>query len=300
MSVHIPVLLQEALDYLNVKKGDNYLDCTFGGGGHTKAILERGGKVTGLDRDMEAIEREHPWKKDFKDDLGLVHSNFEEIDRIEFDTKFQGVLVDLGVSSDQIDNLERGFSFNSPKLDMRMDQSEKLTAEKIINTYSESDLSRVLRIGGVQSPGKMIKMIIRERPITEAKVIVDIARRCQTPAELKKTRNPATLLFQGLRIEVNQEIKAIKGLLSSIPKIIAPSGRLVIISFHSMEDKLITNQLRAWQNGEVVRRGVVINKLGKLLTPKAVVASDQELDTNPRSRSALLRCFEFFEEGVYE
>ncbi|MCL4125011.1 UNVERIFIED_CONTAM: hypothetical protein GTU68_052477 [Idotea baltica] len=277
---------KESLEYLEAGDGGDFLDCTFGGGGHAKRILEANpvNKVIALDCDLNAIERAESFKSSFKERFELFHSNFSEIENLLAGKKFKGILADLGISTDQLTE-DRGFSFQeNSDLDMRMNQSESLSANQVINEYPENELFKVLKVGGVgKEARKIVKGIVKERPIEDIQQLVSVIRRNTIQSELHKKRNPATTIFQAIRIEVNQEFASIKKFLKVIPRFIEKKSRLVVISFHSLEDKLITSAMRESE----------VPSLGKLLTKKAIRPSVEEVNSNPASRSALLRVFEF-------
>lgn len=299
-TVHIPVLRNEVVSYLKAHEGGNFLDCTLGGAGHTKALLDAHPQntVVAIDRDRRAIERAQSWQHSYGERFTLHHADFSELPAVIGMTRFSGVLADLGLSTDQLEE-ERGFSFNDRvRLDMRMDSRSTLTAETIVNEYGERELFVLLREGGVGSEAKFIaRAIVRARPIADARALGEIVRGAVRNTG-GKTVHPATVVFQALRIAVNQEFAQIRALLDLAPRIASAGGRLAVISFHSLEDKLVTATMRRWQAGEQYPpnwRGSRNEKpvLGKLLTKKALMAGDEELGLNPSARSARMRVFEF-------
>jgi len=300
-SVHIPVLLKESIDYLKASS-ENYhtfLDCTAGGGGHSKQILDSKDTniVYSMDRDVKAIERLNSKFADYKERSKIIHSSFGKIMK-NIDQKFDGILADLGISSDQLAE-DRGFSFSDSNLDMRMDTSNSTkTAKEIINNYNFNSLYRIFKIGGIKKEAsKLVKFIIENRNFNTAEELKEAVTRFYTTNKWTKKTNPATLVFQSLRIEVNGEFAEIKALLNQIPQIINKKGRVVIISFHSSEDKLIASTFRQWQNGDSLPPGWGTpekKRLGNMITSKAVVPTLEEIESNPRSRSSLMRIFEFF------
>lgn len=297
-SVHVSVLLEEVVDFLRAKDGGAFLDCTLGGGGHTQAMLEANklNLVTAIDRDMHAIKRAEK-KFEGNERVRLVHASFAELTNAMQGEVFDGVLADLGMSTDQLKG-ERGFSFDSNSaLDMRMDTSQGLTAADLVNDSEPRELFRIFKRGGVKEEAKrLVSEIINNRPIESTKALAAIAR-AVWPAGKKTTKDPATTVFQALRIEVNREFEQLEALLNAAPSLVKPGGRLAIISFHSLEDQAVAKVMRKWQAGDTApawwpkERGE--QPLGRLLTKKAVLPSDEETERNPASRSAMLRVFEF-------
>ena len=305
-TVHKSVLLNESLEYLQAHKQGRYLDCTLGGGGHTRAILEANHKniVYGTDRDLAAIERAKSLAKDFPDRFIAKHASFSDVALVLAGEKFDGIIADLGISSDQLLS-GRGFSFkDDSSLDMRMNIAEGITAGELVNNFSLQDLLRVLRKGGVkQQAMKIAHAIIDGRPYSNAKQLAD---QINTVARMKngKKTNPATTTFQAIRIEVNQELKQIEELLAQLPKLAAKNARVVILCFHSLEDKLVARQFRSWSRRDTTpalwvseKKQDVAEPLGKILTAKAVLPDVEEIGSNPRARSARLRSFYFGEEN---
>ncbi len=293
---------KEALEYLKASLGGTFLDCTLGGAGHTKAILDanKDNKVFAIDRDVFAIERAEEFLKSEKDRVFFYNTEFSKVSSLFENKKFDGVLVDLGLSTDQLKE-ERGFSFNDESsLDMRMNQSAKLTAYSVVNETEYKELFVILKKGGVgKEASAIVKAIIKNRPINSAKSLAEIIKSATYKFFKNKKTNPATVTFQAIRIAVNGEFEEIKTLLESIPDIIKPSGRLVVISFHSLEDKIVTSTMRSWQRGDDVLQRLQFatfeNKSkGTLITKKAVMPLEQEIEKNPASRSSLMRVFEFF------
>ena len=297
---HVPVLLREVLDYLGQENYSDYLDCTLGGGGHSEAILgqRESIKVTALDRDSDAIERTRERLSTFKEKVNILNLPFSKVGEEFEENSFDAVLADLGMSTDQLYS-GRGFSFQDEEaLDMRMDSSEELTASEIVNNWDESQITRALSKGGVGNTAKRFaKAIVKSRPIESSKQLASVISQA-TPAKLAATKSshPATVVFQALRIAVNNELAEIEALLDALPKVVRPGGRAAIICFHSLEDKFVAKRMRSWEGekgpanwpGASERPGI-----GKLLTRKAVTPSESEVAANPASRSALLRVFEF-------
>lgn len=298
---HISVLADEVLAWLRAENEGVFFDGTFGGGGHTKQILLKNSNSTvfGCDRDERAIKRGEEIQKEYYPRLRLIHKSFAEaLDEIP-EQKFDGMLLDLGLSTDQLYE-GRGFSFrDSSTLDMRMDERASKTAAQILNDSTESELKKLLKIGGV---GKEIRWvlpaIIRGRPFTTAKELAD-AIAANTPARERGDSHPATVVFQALRIAVNQEFDELRSFLEKAPSHAKQSARLAIISFHSLEDEMVTKTMRGWEQGGDTApawypgANLIRNSKGKLLTKKAVVPSEDEVSQNPASRSARMRVFEF-------
>lgn len=294
---HIPVLAEEALGFLNIYSSGTYADLTFGGGGHSRMILDslgKDGRLYGFDQDKDAqVNIPHDSRFVF------VESNFRFVRgqlRALGVEGVDGVLADLGVSSHHFDAPERGFSFRfDAPLDMRMNQKAKITAETVVNTYSAQELTRIFgQWGEVDTPYKAANCIVRKRadsPILTIEGLIEAVKPC-TP---KKDENKfLSKLFQALRIEVNREMEALKMALEQSLKILKPGGRLVVISYHSLEDRMVKNFFRSGNfSGEVEKDFFGnINSPWKVITRKAVVPDAEEIERNPRSRSAKLRVAE--------
>ncbi|MDQ7038889.1 MAG: 16S rRNA (cytosine(1402)-N(4))-methyltransferase RsmH [Aquificota bacterium] len=289
MNVHVPVLLEEATDLLTGNRGKVYLDCTLGGGGHARRILEKvpDSYLIGIDLDEDVIEVAVGNLKEFEGRFSVYKANFRDLDlvlREEGIEKVDGILFDLGVSMFQIKS-ERGFSFqrDSP-LDMRMDKDQKLTAYDVVNRYPEGELERILReYGEERLSGRIARAIVRRRekkPIETTGELVDVVLSVY-PERLKHGRiHPATRVFQAIRIEVNRELENLKTALEKTPELLNPGGRIVVISFHSLEDRIVKRFLK--ERADVF----------KILTKKPITPSDEEIRVNPASRSAKLRAGE--------
>jgi 16S rRNA (cytosine1402-N4)-methyltransferase len=297
MNYHEPVLLNEAIEGMNIKAGGTYVDATYGGGGHSKAILEKlnNGKLFAFDQD-EDVEKNAVRDKKFT----LIKSNFRYIKRF---MKYynalpvDGILADLGISSHQVDTASRGFStrFDSP-LDMRMNVEQKLNARDVINTYPEEKLKSIFsQYGEVDNAGKVAYQVAAARksgPVETTKQLIEAIDR-----SIDK-RFPAKYLskiFQALRIEVNDEINALKEFLMQSADVITKGGRLVVISYHSLEDRLVKNFLRTGKpDGEIEKDiyGNSMNVTFHSLTKKPVTPSEDEMNRNPRARSARMRIAE--------
>jgi 16S rRNA (cytosine1402-N4)-methyltransferase len=294
---HVPVLLQPAIEFLGVRRGGTYIDATSGLGGHSWEIakrLGREGQVIGLDKDPAALGRTRErlsrppaelaqdWPK-----IKLVHASFAEVAEQVAEASVDGLLADLGVSSLQLEDAARGFSFQAEgPLDMRMDPRSGLTAEQVVNRFAERELADVIyEFGEERRSRRIARAIVRARPIrttAHLAAVVSAAARPMNPAE--RRIHPATRTFQGIRILVNRELDDLRKLLSRdvAPRVLKPGGRLVVISFHSLEDRITKDALR-----DGVRQGWY-----RMLTKKPVTAAEDEIESNPRSRSAKLRAAE--------
>ncbi len=298
---HLPVLLNEVLTYLNCQPGRIYVDGTVGSGGHARAILQRSfpsGFLIGLDWDGEAIQRARENLDPFAGRFVLFEENFKNLkavlDSLSI-TAVDGVLLDLGISTEQLEDLERGFSFRGDApLDMRMDRRAARTAQDLLNRLSVSKLGEILRQYGEERWANRIARAIvsrrRQKPIRTSKELVQVIEK-SVPAYRGRI-HPATRTFQALRIMVNEELDNLKDLLSQCPGLINPLGRVGIISFHSLEDRLVKKSFRMWAKGERTQVPSF-----RLLTPKPVTPSMEEVLSNPRARSAKLRAVEKLAQG---
>lgn len=284
-NIHIPVLLDEVLTYLNPQKGEKYLDLTAGYGGHASRVLERTLQTNGttlVDRDQNAIDalRAHEGLQGAE----LVHKDFlsASVELVEQGRQYDIILADLGLSSPHLDSADRGFSIreNGP-LDMRMDTRQELTAKIIVNTYEQADLENLLRVYGEEPKARKIaRMIVEHRPIATTHELAQLIARAWTgPAS---RNHPAIRSFQALRIAVNDELGLLKAAMPRWTQLLAPGGRIAIISFHSLEDRAVKDYFR-----EVA--GDRYDAPLRLLTKKPVTAGSEELVFNPRARSAKLR-----------
>ena len=304
---HKPVLLQECIDGLNIRPDGIYVDGTLGRGGHSEEILKRltTGRLIAIDQDQQAIDEAGARLAPFADRLTLVKDNFRNVARILQRLEIPGVdgmLFDLGVSSPQLDDASRGFSYqNDAPLDMRMDKSAPLTAYDVVNGWSESELKRILRdYGEERSAGRIAGQIVRTRedkPIETTGELVEVIRRAMPAAALREKQHPAKRSFQAIRISVNDELGAVEDMIRTAPDCLNPGGRLCVISFHSLEDRLVKNGFAARENGCTCPREAPICTCGfvqtlKNVTRKPVTASETELEENPRARSAKLRIAE--------
>ncbi|HVZ58183.1 MAG TPA: 16S rRNA (cytosine(1402)-N(4))-methyltransferase RsmH [Patescibacteria group bacterium] len=287
---HVPVLLQEVLQYLEVEPDKVYIDGTVGGGGHTEAMLAKGASVLGIDVDQEAIE--YVTKKTIdlgvksKDRLTLARGNFGEIEKIAKEHKIDkvdGVLLDLGVSSHQLDTSERGFSFVSGPLDMRMSEELQVKAADLVNGLTEKELVELFgKFGEEPYAHKIAKAIITQRKRAFFTRTDELAELIKRTVHNHDAIHPATRVFQALRIAVNDELYVLQTALPRAFALLKPGGRLVVISFHSLEDRIVKQTLQTLEQ----------EKKGKILTPKPVTASESEVLQNRRARSAKLRAIE--------
>ena len=278
---HIPVLSQEVITGLNIQPGGNYLDLTVGGGGHSRLILETAEdvKVTCVDQDEDALKAAKENLSEFGDRVKFIHSNFANYQFIE--NSYDGILADLGVSSYHLDNPERGFSFrNTANLDMRMNQQQSLTAGDIINEWEEKELADIFfKYGEERLSRRIARRIIEKRPFNTTTELANAIAYSVPPKYRHGRIHPATRVFQALRIAVNDELKVLETLIEKAPNALIPGGRIAIISFHSLEDRPVKHGLR---NSPLLR----------ILTKKPIIATEEEIKQNPRSRSAKLRIAE--------
>ena len=305
---HASVLLNETIDSLNIKPDGIYVDGTLGGGGHSFEICKRlgdGGRLIGIDQDLDAIAAATERLQPYKDKVTIVHSNYQDIDSVLKGLSISGVdgiVLDLGVSSYQLDNVDRGFTYREDTpLDMRMDQTQPMTAKDIVNDYSEMELYRVIRDYGEEQFAKNIaKHIVRARldkPIETTGELNEIIK-AAIPAKLRQgTGHPSKKTFQAIRIELNHELDVLEQSLDTMIKLLNPGGRLSIITFHSLEDRIVKTIYRRNMNPctcppsfPVCTCGKV--SMGRVVTRKPIVPSEQELADNKRAKSSKLRVFE--------
>ena len=306
MGEHIPVLLHETIDGLNIKKDGTYLDLTIGRGGHSSAILSKltTGRLIGFDQDEDAIKESTANLSKVSQNFELIHSNFVRFKEILESKNIEyvdGILMDLGVSSPQFDEAIRGFSYREDApLDMRMDRSQKLTAYDIVNTYSLEDITKILReYGDERFAFQIAKNIIKQRessPIKTTFELVEIIKRSKPMKELKKAGHPAKQVFQALRIAVNDELNVLTSALHDALEALRPHGvRLAVITFHSGEDKIVKSIFKDASVSEGNRYdgpNDIQEKEYRLVNTKPIVASAEELEMNHRSTSAKLRVIE--------
>ena len=304
---HYSVLLNETTAYLNINKDGTYVDGTFGMGGHSEQILKRldHGRLIGIDKDKYAIESGMEKFASYSDRLLLVHDDFgnicEILDNLGIDS-VDGMIFDLGVSSPQLDDAFRGFSYNQlAPLDMRMDTESSLTAFDIINGYSVEELSSILWKYGEEKYARRIAEAIAERrdrsPIRTTDQLVEVIKSAMPAASLREKQHPAKRSFQAIRIAVNDELGSVRKMITTAPDKLKTGGRICVISFHSLEDRIIKQGIASRENGCTCPRDIPVCMCGfrqtlKSVTKKPVVASERELLENPRSRSAKLRVAE--------
>lgn len=295
---HYPVMLKEAVEILSPADGLEYLDCTFGGGGHTRAILESANcRLTAIDRDPAAISRAEEVKKEFPDRFKFVSANFSEICNLQTDGGYAGIFFDFGVSSFQLDQSERGFSFmRDGALDMRMNPSAGYTALELIESLSEYELGKILREYGEEPRfmkiARAVKAAADARAISTTRELAEVVAKA-APASPREKIHPATRTFQALRIAVNDELGEIERALPAAFELLAKGGVLAAISFHSLEDRIVKKFFKKvaglpqdrFDHSSVQDRV----KLATLITRKPILPSDAEISENPRSRSAKLR-----------
>lgn len=301
--MHLPVLFDETIAYLINNPGGIYVDCTVGGGGHLQGLLQRlnpEARVVALDRDLNTLEET---RMKFQNDprVVFVHEDFRHLNRVLGDynlTKVDGIMLDLGVSSFQLDLEERGFSFHdNARLDMRMNRQDQLSAWDVVNTYDESDLVRIIYQYGEEKYARSIASKIiktrREKPIDTTLELAELIK-ASVPASYKREKHPARKTFQALRIEVNDELGAIEAVLPQAIESLNPGGRLCVITFHSLEDRIVKHFMQWEARTCVCPPGLPVctcNHQARLeiLTRKPVQPSPEECQRNPRSRSAKLR-----------
>lgn len=305
---HKSVLLNETIDGLNIKPDGIYVDGTLGGGGHAYEVCRRlgeKGSIVGIDQDAAAIEAASARLKDFGEKVTIVRSNYcdmkSKLHELGID-KVDGIVLDLGVSSYQLDTAERGFSYREDApLDMRMDTRQKMTARDIVNDYTEADLYRVIRDYGEDKFAKNIaKHIVQARAVKPVETTAELAEiiRASIPMKFqKKSGHPAKRTFQAIRIELNRELDVLRDSLDDMIDLLNPGGRLCIITFHSLEDRIVKSAFRKNENPCTCPPDFPVCVCGKkskgsIITKKPILPSEEELEWNSRSKSAKLRIFE--------
>ncbi len=293
---HVPVLLKEAIDFLDIKRNGTYIDATVGLGGHSYEIAKRlgaAGRLIGFDKDPAALEIARaklgsagvsPATRDWPQ-VTLQHGSFAELVNDQRPATIDGILADMGMSSLQLQDATRGFSFQAEgALDMRMNPQAELTAEQVVNHFDERELADVIyEFGEERRSRRIARAIVRSRPIRTTVQLAEVIAAAARPMNQAERRiHPATKTFQALRIFVNRELDDLRALLNAAPQVLKPGGRLVIISFHSLEDRIVKDAFR-----ERVKQGHY-----RLLVKKPVTPGEEEIDRNPRSRSAKLRAAE--------
>ena len=305
---HTSVLLFECIDALNIRDGYTYVDCTTGGGGHSLEIAKRLGKNSRLicfDQDEIAIQAAKARLHDYLDKITFVNENFQNLERVLRELNIDnlgGVLADLGCSSPQFDDPERGFSYmHNARLDMRMDTSAPLSAYEVINQYSENELKSIIyEYGEERFAPKIASAIVRQRqekPIETTFELSDLIKSVIPAAKRDGGHHPAKRTFQAIRIEVNKELDCIRPIIDGASKYLMSGGRIAIISFHSLEDRIVKQGYNAHASGCTCPRDFPVCVCGNkpkftILTKKPILPSEEELESNPRSRSAKLRVAE--------
>jgi 16S rRNA (cytosine1402-N4)-methyltransferase len=312
---HVPVMMDEVIEYLNCRPGQIYMDCTLGGAGHGHAILKKilpGGKLIGIDLDRDAIENAKGILKSNMDNVHLICGNFKDfpsfLQKLAIPS-LNGILLDLGISLHQIYSSGRGFSFKQDEpLDMRMSTESEIRAEDLVNNMGEDELSRIFKVYGEERwAWRIAKRIVIERQhqrIESAIHLADIVSRAIPKRALRTQRiHPATRVFMALRIFVNQELESLESFLKIAADYLKPFGRLCVISFHSLEDRIVKNQMREMGSGCVCPSDFPIcvcnhKKVGRVLTKKVIRPSDEEIKRNPMARSSRLRVMEKLPESM--
>lgn len=294
---HIPAMLQECIDGLQISPSGTYVDVTFGGGGHSRGIIEQlgeGGRLFSFDQDLDAYANRIEDPR-----FTFVHSNFRYLTnfmRFHEVDKVDGILGDLGVSFHHFDEAERGFSFRADApLDMRMNRSARVDAAQVVNTYTEEQLLRIMAdYGDMRRPMPIVRAILKVRdnkPVMTTGQLLDVIRPLINPKQEKKE---LAQIFQALRIEVNGEMDALKRFLESTLEVLRPGGRLVVLTYHSLEDRMVKNFIKTGNTEGIVDKDFFgkVNTPWRQITKGAVAPSQEEIDRNPRSRSAKLRVAE--------
>ena len=304
---HVSVLLNECIEGLNIKPDGIYVDGTLGGAGHSSQIAARltTGRLIGIDRDSVALKAAGERLAPYADRVTLVHSNFCDVAQVLKDLNISGVdgiLLDLGVSSPQLDDAARGFSYMADApLDMRMNSEDILTAYTVVNTWEQSELKRILYDYGEERYAPQIAAAIcrrrADKPIETTLELVDVIRGAMPPAALREKQHPAKRSFQAVRIAVNDELGAVEKVMADAPNCLNPGGRLAVITFHSLEDRIVKNAMAEAAKGCTCPPNFPICVCGKkpkvkLISRKPIVSGERELEENPRARSAKLRVCE--------
>ena len=302
---HIPVLYYETLDNLVLNPDGIYIDCTLGGGSHSEGILERlsdKGLLISIDQDINAIEYSKKRLEKFGSKWKVFKGNFENIDTIAYMAgvdKVDGILMDIGVSSKQLDDPERGFSYRyDVKLDMRMNTEQKISAYDVVNTYSEEQLSKIIfEYGEERHARKIAKLILEERkssPIEQTSDLITLIKRAYPE---RASKHPAKKTFQAIRIEVNRELEVLENAISKAAELLKVGGRLAIITFHSLEDRIVKNKFKDLASACKCPKDIPICVCGgvkkfEIITKKPIIPIDDELKNNNRAHSSKLRILE--------
>ncbi|MFZ5975477.1 MAG: 16S rRNA (cytosine(1402)-N(4))-methyltransferase RsmH [Bacillota bacterium] len=305
---HTSVLLDESVENLLCSPGKTMVDCTLGGGGHALHVMRRilpGGRLIGLDKDKEALESATERLGEFKNAFYPVHADFVDIQSVLDSLGIAGIdgcLLDLGVSSYQLDNPDRGFSYNADApLDMRMDRDQKLSAYDVVNGYSQKELTRIIReYGEERFAARIAARIVKQRehkPVSSTFELADTVREAIPAAARRTGPHPARRTFQAIRIEVNSELEHLEKALEAVVGVLNPGGRLCVITFHSLEDRLVKNAFSTWADPCICPKDFpecVCGKApkGRVVTRRPIVPGKDELEQNARARSAKLRVFE--------
>ncbi len=310
---HLPVLYEECITALQIKANGTYVDCTTGGGGHAGGILEKlgpEGELLALDKDPDALKAAsmHFESLHIQAPYRLIPADFREIGPVLREAgvrRVDGILADLGVSSHQLDTEERGFAFRlDGPLDMRMNPQQELTAAQLVNTLDSAELTRILRDFGEERYARAIASAIvkrrAEQPFAGTKDLSEVISNA-VPAHARRDKHPAKRSFQAIRIAVNDELGALETLLDQLPDLVKDGGRICIITFHSLEDRIVKQRFRKWENPCICPHNLPcvcgLKPLGKSIERHGYTANEDENDKNPRARSARLRVFERRREG---
>ena len=296
--MHISVLLNESIESLNIKGNGKYIDATLGYAGHSSEILrrlEKEGFLFAFDQDEEAVKFSTEKLNKINSNFKIFHTNFKNMKEY-IDEKVDGILFDLGVSSPQLDETERGFSYhNDAKLDMRMDKRQKLTAYDVVNNYNLEKLIKIFYEYGEEKYSRNIaREIIKNRPINTTLELAEIIK-SSVPEKYRNSAHPARKVFQAIRIEVNQELEILEQSLLDAFSLLNSGGRISVITFHSLEDRIVKNVFKKLTEEDEVSKKLPTtqtNKKAKLITRKPIIPSEEELEKNRRSRSAKLRVIE--------
>lgn len=294
MSKHISVMPEKAISLLDIKENGIYVDGTLGRGGHSKLILEKlkKGKLYCFDLDLQAINESKEILKDY-DNVEFMHDNYANMNK--YLNKVDGILLDLGVSSPQFDEFERGFSYrNDGPLDMRMNKEDKLSAYEVVNNYSQDELARILwEYGEEKNSRRIAKAIVDNRPINTTMELVEVIKGCLPAKILSKKGHPAKQSFQAIRIEVNHELDSLKKFLKEFDEILNIDGRVVIITFHSLEDRLVKRAFKNLSSVEddkrIALRPEEVKKANYILLNHGDKADEHEIENNRRAKSAIIR-----------
>ena len=305
MEYHKPVLFDEVIDNIITEKKAVYVDCTLGGGGHTEGILEKSSDnsvVIGIDQDTEAIGYVKKRLEKYGDKLQVFQDNFRNIDTIVYFAgydKVDRILMDIGVSSNQLDNIERGFSYRyEAKLDMRMNKDLSISAYEVVNKFSEKEIADIIyKYGEEPKSRKIAKNIVEYRKNKKIETTVELSDIIIKSIGKSMKKHPSKRTFQAIRIFVNKELEVLEEALDKAVNLLNKGGKLLVITFHSLEDRMVKEKFRKYENPCICPPEIpvcVCNKkrLGKVITKKPIVAKDEELETNNRAHSAKLRIFE--------